>query len=105
MSDFTDGLTYGTSEMVSEMGSPCVWLTTSFTGIVAQMEKGNDAGDSGFVRDWDFEITALKTAFTGSPPDVGAIITVTGVEDGRVIGVKTSPDDPAIVFQMKSKVK
>ena len=105
MSDFTDGLTDGSTEMISEMGVPCVWLTTSFTAIVSQMEKGNDVDPSSFVRDWDFEITALKSAFTGSPPDVGALITVTGVDSGRVVATRTSPEDPAIAFQIKSKVK
>lgn len=91
MSEYTDDI----SEMIADLPVSYVIGVTTYTGAVNEISKGQDAGEGGFLDDFDLTVVAKK-ADHSSLPDIGSKMTVDG-QSYRIEKITTTPADAAEV--------
>ena len=91
MSEYTDDI----SEMIADLPVNYIIGATTYTGAVNEISKGNDAGEGGFLDDFDLTVVAKK-ADHSSLPAIGSKMTVDG-QSYRIEKITTTPADAAEV--------
>ena len=96
MSEYTDDI----NEMITDLGVGYSLVlangsTLFASGAVNEISKGNDAGEGGFLDDFDLTIVA-KQADHSTLPDIGSKLTVDG-QSYRIEKITTTPADAAEV--------
>jgi len=91
MSEYTDDI----SEMIADLPVNYIIGVTTYTGAVNEISKGNDAGEGGFLDDFDLTVVAKK-ADHGTLPDIGSKMAVDG-QNYRIEKITTTPGDAAEV--------
>ena len=91
MSEYTDDI----AEMITDLPVSYVIGVTTYTGAVNEISKGQDAGEGGFLDDFDLTIVAKK-ADHSTLPDIGSKLTVDG-QSYRIEKITTTPADAAEV--------
>jgi len=91
MSEYTDDI----AEMIADLPVSYVIGVTTYTGAVNEISKGQDAGEGGFLDDFDLTIVAKK-ADHSTLPDIGSKLTVDG-QSYRIEKITTTPADAAEV--------
>ncbi len=96
MSEYTDDI----AEMIADLGVGYSLVVASgatlfASGAVNEISKGNDAGEGGFLDDFDLTLIAKK-ADHSTRPVIGSKITVDG-QSYRIEKITTTPADSAEV--------
>ena len=91
MSEYTDDI----AEMITDLPVNYIIGVTTYTGAVNEISKGNDAGEGGFLDDFDLTVVAKK-ADHSTLPDIGSKLTVDG-QSYRIEKITTTPADAAEV--------
>lgn len=91
MSEYTDDI----AEMIADLPVNYVIGATTYTGAVNEISKGNDAGEGGFLDDFDLTVVAKKSDHS-TLPDIGSKLTVDG-QIYRIEKITTTPADAAEV--------
>ena len=91
MSEYTDDI----AEMVADLPVNYVIGATTYTGAVNEIAKGQDAGEGGFLDDFDLTVVAKK-ADHSTLPALGSKMTVDG-QSYRIEKITTRPADAAEV--------
>ncbi len=91
MSEYTDDI----AEMIAELPVSYTIGVTTYTGAVNEISKGQDAGEGGFLDDFDLTLIAKK-ADHSSLPAIGSKLTLDG-QIYRIEKITTTPADTAEV--------
>ena len=91
MSEYTDAI----AEMIAELPVSYTIGVTTYTGAVNEISKGQDAGEGGFLDDFDLTLIAKK-ADHSSLPAIGSKLTLDG-QIYRIEKITTTPADTAEV--------
>lgn len=91
MSEYTDDI----AEMIAELPVSYTIGVTTYTGAVNEISKGQDAGEGGFLDDFDLSLIAKK-ADHSSLPAIGSKLTLDG-QIYRIEKITTTPADTAEV--------
>lgn len=91
MSEYTDDI----AEMIADLPVNYIIGATTYTGAVNEVGKAQDAGEGGFLDDFDLMLVAKK-ADHSTLPAIGSKVTVDS-QAYRIEKITTTPADAAEV--------
>ena len=88
------------AEMIADLPVNYVIGSTTYTGAVNEIAKGQDAGEGGFLDDFDLTLVGKK-ADHSSLPDIGSKMTVDS-QAYRIEKITTTGDGAEVRFDLMS---
>ncbi len=88
------------AEMISDLPVNYIIGSTTYQGAVNEISKGQDAGEGGFLDDFDLIVIGKKSAHT-SLPAVGSKMTVDS-QSYRIEKITTTGDGAEVRFDLMS---
>ena len=88
------------AEMITDLPVNYVIGSTTYTGAVNEIAKGQDAGEGGFLDDFDLTLVGKK-ADHSSLPEIGSKMTVDS-QAYRIEKITTTGDGAEVRFDLMS---
>ena len=88
------------AEMIADLPVNYVIGSTTYTGAVNEIAKGQDAGEGGFLDDFDLTLIGKKSDHS-SLPDIGSKMTVDS-QAYRIEKITTTGDGAEVRFDLMS---